>query len=186
MLKHQENLMHLALSKCWTWGTTGQAKKIATEASNRHPDNAIFNIIVRLQAKQILGDFTTTLQKRESLVNQAADALPPFEGTAISKELVKSNLSTWQSHLKRISHFLRCKGIWWHEDSDNYVFHVSDADPDYHKNPTLLHFWSNQVTDVFKRSQQCWQEVIDEEVALQNVICFSSLSQLQVCFRVLS
>ena len=79
---------------------------------------------------------------------------------------MKSNLSTWQSHLKRISHFLRCKGIWWHEDSDNYVFHVSDADPDYHKNPTLLHFWSNQVTDVFKRSQQCWQEVIDEEVEL--------------------
>ena len=41
----------------------GQAKKIATEASNRHPDNAIFNIIVRLKAKQILGDSTTTLQK---------------------------------------------------------------------------------------------------------------------------
>ena len=121
--------------------------------------------MVRLQAKQLLGDITTSLQKRKSIVSRAANSLPPFEGTVISKQLVQDNLSARQSHLQRISHFLRCKGIWWQEEGDSYVFRVSDTDTEHHKHPDL-HYRSNEITDVFKRSQQCWQKLIDEEVEL--------------------
>ena len=59
----------------------GQAKQIATQASNRHHENALFNILTRLQAKHLLGEVTTVVEKQEGRVSQAASHLSSFPGS---------------------------------------------------------------------------------------------------------
>ena len=99
----------------------GQAKQMATQASNRHHENALFNILIRLQAKQLLDEATTVVQKQEGRVSQVASHFPNYPGTRLSKSFVQQHLSSWQAHLKRISTFLQMgKGVWWKTDHDCY------------------------------------------------------------------
>ena len=128
----------------------GQAKQLATQASNRDHENALFNILIRLQAKQILDEATTVVQKQEGRVSQVASCLPNYPGTRLSKSFVQQHLSSWQAHLKRISTFLQMgKGVWWKTDHDHYVFHDSSEDPEYHaEGPPLLLFCNTKLQGV--------------------------------------
>ena len=86
----------------------GQAKRMATQASNCHPDNVLFNMIIRLQAKQLsdVSRATTEVQKQETRVSKARWCVPNYPGTQIAKSFIHKHLHSWQSHLKQISAFL--------------------------------------------------------------------------------
>ena len=49
----------------------GQGKQIASQASNRHADNVVFNIVTRLQAKKLEHNYSliSTLREQESIVS---------------------------------------------------------------------------------------------------------------------
>ena len=137
----------------------GQAKQIATQASNRHHENALFNILTRLQAKHLLGEVTTVVEKQEGRVSQAASHLSSFPGSRFSKSFIQQCLSSWQSHLKRISPYLLTgKGVWWQTDGEYYMFSDGSEDPEYRtEGPTLLHFRSTLLQEVPARAEACWE-----------------------------
>ena len=146
----------------------GQAKQMATQASNRHHENALFNVLIRLQAKQLLDETTTVVQKQEGRVSQIASHLPKYPGTRLSKTFIQHHLSSWQAHLKRISTFLLMgKGVWWKTDNDYYVFSDSSEDPEYlAEGPPLLHFRNTQLQDVSTQSKACWETLIANKIEL--------------------
>ena len=146
----------------------GQANQIATNASNRHQDNAILNILVRLQAKQLLGEVTVAVQKQEGRISQAAIHAPKYPGTRIAKSFIRSHLRSWQAHLNRISPFLiPGEGIWWRQDADSYIFQDSMHDSEYHsEGPKLLHFRNSRLEDVAFRHDTCWQHILTNNIEL--------------------
>ena len=106
----------------------GQAKQIAQNASNRQPENAIFNIFIRLSASKVLGELKVSTKRHDTQVNRAATHLPPppppFEATTISKHFAQKHSAHWQAHLKRVSPFLVYGiNVWWHSTADNYIMY---------------------------------------------------------------
>ena len=103
----------------------GQAKQLVTQASNRHVDNVIFNILVRLQSKELLNQscMLNTLNEQYSRVSKAAACIRSYQGTTVSLSLIKSAMTSWQMHLQRIGPYLITgKGIWWSINSNSYNF----------------------------------------------------------------
>ena len=93
-------------------GMFGQCRRIAENTTNRHPDNVIQQLMLRMQAKQ--NDSKRKPQNEETIVSKAALNLPHFDGTVIPHEFATKYADSWQAHLEKISHFLVCgKNIWW-------------------------------------------------------------------------
>lgn len=53
----------------------GQARRTAEATSNRHPENIIFTIILRLQAKKEAGHMLHSVNEADSQVSRAAKNL---------------------------------------------------------------------------------------------------------------
>lgn len=131
----------------------GQARRSATLTSNRTPENIIFNILLRLQAKRSAGNLLNPIQNSDSQVRRAASNLERFSGTVISKSFTSTRNHSWQAHLERISPFLvHGKGVWWLETADDYRFLDGTTDPEYHQEgPPLLHYRLSTLQDVTHR-----------------------------------
>ena len=148
----------------------GQAKQLVTQASNRHVDNVIFNILVRLQSKELLNQscMLNTLNEQYSRVSKAAACIRSYQGTTVSLSLIKSAMTSWQMHLQRIGPYLITgKGIWWSINSNSYNFHDADDDENAHEEgPQLLHFRDNNLDQLWKRNEQIWEQILERRVAL--------------------
>ena len=83
-----------------------QARRSATAASNRHPNNILTTIILRLQAKSAFRTTTDAAQAANSIVAKAGKEVPKYKGTTLPTEFLIARIRSWQSHLKRISHYL--------------------------------------------------------------------------------
>ena len=144
----------------------GQARRSATLTSNRTPENVIFNILLRLQAKRSAGNLLNPIQNSDSQVRRAASNLERFSGTVISKSFTSTRNHSWQAHLERISPFLvHGKGVWWLETEDDYRFLDGATDPEYHQEgPLLLHYRSSTLQDVSHRQRDCWQTILTDSV----------------------
>ena len=148
----------------------GQAKHMAMQASNRHPDNILFNMVIRIQAKQLsdVTRATTEVQKQETRVSQAARCVPMYPGTHIAKSLVHRHLLSWQSHLKRISAFLvHGKGVWWSSDKHCYMFNDGAEHPSFRTEGShLLHHRQTTLIEQAKYKESKWQHIVEKEVPL--------------------
>ena len=140
----------------------GQTRRSATLTSNRTPENIIFNILLRLQAKRSVGSLLNPIQKSDSQVRRAASNLENFSGSMVSKLFISRRNHSWQAHLERISPFLVYgRGIWWFETADNYHFLDGATDPESHlEGPLLLHYRSSTLKDVIQRQKDCWQTIL--------------------------
>ncbi len=126
-----------------------QARKTAIATSNRHAQNVITTLALRLQAKAQLSGVNTAVTQSESRVAKAGKSIPPYEGTTISKEFAKSHKRSWYEHLARNSSYLtQGKDIWWDENNSEYYFHDSDED-ELQNEPALLHFRYVTLKDVY-------------------------------------
>ncbi len=67
----------------------GQARRTAEATSNRHPENIIFSILLRLQAKKEAGHMLYSINEVDSQVSRAAKNLTQFNGSTFSKKFVK-------------------------------------------------------------------------------------------------
>ena len=101
----------------------GQARKSATAASNRQPQNVVSTTVLRLQAKLDLHGVSTSVQQAESKVAKASKNVSQFEGTHITEAFISPRTKSWQQHLRRISPYLHCgEGIWWKRTSCGYQY----------------------------------------------------------------
>ena len=106
-----------------------QARKTATATSNRHPQNIISTLVLRLQAKTELKGVSEMVQKSESQVSKVSKHILPYDGTTITNSFLRKRLKSWQQHLTRISPFLSPgEGIWWKHIVGGYSFLDGDND----------------------------------------------------------
>ena len=146
----------------------GQARRSASLTSNRTPENIIFNILLRLQAKRSIGNLLNPIHKSDSQVRRAASNLKKLSGTRFSKSFVSRRKHSWQAHLERISPFLVYgKGVWWHDTDEDYSFLDGATDPEYHlEGPQLLHYRSSTLKDVTYRQRSCWQTILRNSIEI--------------------
>ena len=141
----------------------GQCRRIAENTTNRHPDNVIQQVMLRMQAKY--NDSKHKLQNEETIVSRAALDLPHFDGTVIPFEFAIKYADSWQAHLEKISHFVVCGNVWWIVDERGYVFKDGFSDPPCHpEGPHLLHFRNSSTKDVHDRQKQCWMKIVEEKI----------------------
>ena len=122
--------------------TFEQARRSATVASNRHPNNVLSTTVLRLQAKATFNNVIDATQGANSMVTRGAKKLPTYQGTTITREFITSRSKSWQSHLERIAHYLITgKGVWWEDTFNGYCFFDGSNNPIAHpQGPTLRHF----------------------------------------------
>ena len=98
-------------------------KTFTNGTSNHHPENVIFNSIIRLQAKQVLNegenDYNekdlTFLKLYQPIKVISSDSLIPFEWT-------EKHATSYQVLLQQISDYLLCDTKCWQETDDGVVF----------------------------------------------------------------
>ena len=98
--------------------------------------------MIRLQAKTKLKGVTAIVKNSKSTVTKASKHIPPYEGTTVETQFLRSHLKSWQQYLRRISPFLVSgEGMWWRSIPGGYTFHDGDTDEDSHnEGPQLLHY----------------------------------------------
>ena len=134
----------------------GQARRATLATSNRHAENIVITILLRLQAKKASGQTLHSVNEADSQVSKAAANLPKCKQTEIHKTFIATRMHSWQAHLEQISHYLvKGKGIWWKDDENKYYFFDGDDDPNCHpQGPILLHFRSASLKDVEHRHKK--------------------------------
>ena len=145
----------------------GQARKAAESASNRHSENIIKTIMLRLQAKKQSGHTLHSVNEADSVVSKAAANLPTFSRTRVKKNYILSRKHSWQAHLERISPFLVQEQEWWADTLDGYEFKDAETDPDTSVHgPSLMHFTTATLSDVRDRQVRSWKVIADQQVPL--------------------
>lgn len=145
-----------------------QAKTIASNTTNRKPENVIPSIVLRLQAKQLNGKLSSTFAAAETEVKKVAKNVPQFERTCVSSSYINSRSYSWQAHVERISHYLVLgEGKWWKRNgsSNSFTFFDGDGDPDSHIEGPILHsFRSSSITDVVSKSKAAWKKILADKI----------------------
>ena len=145
----------------------GQARKAAEATSNRHPENVISTVLLRLQAKREVGHTVHSVNEADSQVSKAAASLPEYSRTVVLKSFVRNKTHSWQAHLERISPFLVNEHTWWTESANAYAFKDSDSDSDTQVGgPDILHFCTSTLESVTNRQHTCWKQIADNKVSL--------------------
>jgi len=143
-------------------------KQTAVRTTNCHPGNVVSSILLHLQAKQLAGQLSQSLEHGESRVKKASVGVPPFSGTVVSRDFVRSQSSSWQAHLERISSFLVCgEGLWWQKTQDGFRFFDGDSDPSFRtQGPPLLHHRSTTLEQIQVARREIWKEIVSHEISL--------------------
>jgi hypothetical protein len=144
-----------------------QARKTATATSNRHAENIISSLVIRLQAKTELKGVHTVVQDSESSVSKASKHILPYKGTIVERSFLNSRLRSWQQHLRRRSPFLEVERVWWKHLPGGYIFHDGDANDESHsEGPKLLHYRSATIKDVTERQSVTWKRLLQQKIEL--------------------
>ena len=146
----------------------GQARRSASAASNRHPQNVLSTIILRLQAKATFKDKPDAEKTADSIVSKAGTDVPRYRGTMISKSFSDAHQRSWQVHLKRISHYLIVnKGVWWEETASHFHFFDGDDDPEFKtEGPQLRHFRTTSMKEVTQSIDGAWKQILENKVEI--------------------
>ena len=144
-----------------------QIKGTSLRATNRKVETVLPTVLLSLQAKRKV-TAGTAMKKQDTMVSSVAKHVPAYTGTTFDKAFVHKRLHSWQAHLQRICHYLKCgEGVWWSQDTHVYRFHDSDIDPDsYSEGPTLQHFRHRSLPDVYTHNDEVWQELIQSNTNL--------------------
>ena len=145
-----------------------QARRAATNASNRQPQNVISTILLRLQAKAEYRDIFGSVQHGESMVAKAASNVSQYSGTYITRKFLQHRTRSWQAHLERVSTYLTPgEGVWWKKTSTGYHFFDGDDDPEQHnEGPSLQHFRYTSIPEVISQHKEAWEVVLQKEIEL--------------------
>ena len=146
-----------------------KAKRCVRDTSNRKSDTLIPNLLIGLEAKEILyGSTSVTVHESDTRVKQAAQFLKQFSGTEVPLKYIRERPYSWQAHLERIAPFLTPgKGQWWdiNQSESDIIFHDGDIHPNYiEKGPSLLHFRDSTLQDVVTQARGEWLQLLNGNV----------------------
>ena len=145
-----------------------QARRSASAASNRHPQNVLSTSILRLQAKTTFKQASDAATIADSIVSKAGASIPGYKGTIISKTFIDGRKKSWQAHMKRIGHYLIAdRGIWWEETATGFHFFDGQDDPEFHsEGPPLRHFRSTPLHSVSQGIENVWRDILQRRIDL--------------------
>lgn len=147
----------------------GQAKNMVHMATNCQPVTIIPNILLRLQARQKKGDLHKAHKNLSSRISKQFETMKNTSlNSTVSDTFLSSRLSSWQSHLVRISPFLvQGRDVWWHKTTDGYEFCDGNGEHDTRPlGPHLHHFRNTSLNDIYKEKALLFQQIIDQGVEL--------------------
>ena len=82
----------------------GQARRVSSSSSSRHPDSVIKTILLRIQGRNLVkGSSQTSDQGR---VGKLAEKLDNYSGSIIKKDFIEKRIVSWQCHLEEFLPFL--------------------------------------------------------------------------------
>ena len=135
-------------------------KKFTNLTSNHHPDNVIYNALVRIQAHQIL---TANEEDKERNDETFANLYQPIKqnlsNTIISFEWIEKHYSCYQALLEQIAEYLICDTKCWKETTMGILFLDNEAN----KNLIIkIHnFRSSTIEDVNNYLRRCWNKCLE-------------------------
>lgn len=149
-----------------------QARRSATASSNRHPNNILTTIILRLQAKAAFRTKTDAAQAANSIVARAGKEVPKYKGTILTTDFLNGRIRSWQSHLMRISHYLLPgKGVWWDESTSGFHFFDGEDDATTHpEGPHLRHYRSTSLKEVTTLTKPLWEQILERGITLPSPV----------------
>ena len=132
------------------------------------PSNVLYTAVLRLQAGKAAFKSGVDAQVADSIAAKAGGDVPKYSGTFISKTLIQSRERSWQTHLRRISHYLlHGKGTWWKETDAGYQFLDSGQDlPIQPEGPPLRHFQTTSLKEVTTSAKTVWEQVLAQDIEL--------------------
>ena len=77
-------------------------QQAARTTTNRQPVNVPPTLLLQMQAKQLTGRLSSSMECGETRVEHVAAGLLPFLGTVVDVDFINSRSSTWQAHLELI------------------------------------------------------------------------------------
>ena len=142
-------------------------KGITKKTSNYSNSQVIPNLFLRLQAEKQMGK-REDVSKQQGYISTLSKSLPPLQNTRIPIDVIKTHAREWQAHLQQISDFLQeGEGVWWHKDDEAVEFHDISGFPSADESgPQLHHFRSSTLKDEEIYLQQCWQQCIQQNIAI--------------------
>ena len=144
----------------------GQAKRIALNTTNHHPNQVVTEVLLRLQMKQTEGYLLKSITDTQTKVQTAAKHVSPYTGTTIPKTFTHHHRASWQAHLERLSNYLlHGPEVWWTEDDTCYSFFDGDKDPDFHQQgPPLKHFQSTTSEMMSFEKANAWDTILENNI----------------------
>ena len=136
--------------------TFNTLKTFTNLTSNHHPQNIIFNSLVRLQANKILAAGENECDKNEEIFSTLYQPIKSsFSNTFIPFNWIKSYPSFYQVMLEQLADFLVANNKYWEETQHGVLFFDLDfRDTDI----KLHHFRSSSIVSVSKYLKDCWNK----------------------------
>ena len=135
-------------------------KKFANLTSNHHPDNMIYNALVRIQAHQIL---TANEEDKERNDETFAKLYQPIKqnlsNTIISFEWIEKHYSCYQALLEQIADYLIYDTKFWKETAMGILFLDNEANKNL--NIKIHNFRSSTIEDVNNYLRRCWNKCLE-------------------------
>ena len=135
-------------------------KKFTNLTSNHHPDNMIYNALVRIQAHQIL---TANEEDKERNDETFAKLYQPIKqnlsNTIISFEWIEKHYSCYQALLEQIAEYLICDTKCWKETAMGILFLDNEANKNL--NIKIHNFRSSTIEDVNNYLRRCWNKCLE-------------------------
>ena len=165
MIKHvpqQHRIVSGRTSNTKKEEATFNSIKVATSlASNHHPNKAIVNVLIRLQAKEALNENHTAPERESKIKNMYESMKGNFINTVESFHWIKKYKRQYQCLLKNIADYLTDEGMWWKEVEDGVEFFGVDNIP--HNSKLLVsHFRSTTINRELTEASSYWISAIQQ------------------------
>ena len=138
--------------------TFNTLKTFTNLTSNHHPQNVIFNSLVRLQAKEILAAGENEYDRNKEIFSTLYQPIKSsFSNTLILFNWIKTYPSFYQVMLEQVADFLIGDNKCWEETQHGVLFFdldIKDIDIKFH------HFRSSSIVGVSKYLKDCWSKCL--------------------------
>ena len=138
--------------------TFNTLKTFTNLTSNNHPQNVIFNLLIRLQTKEILAAGENEYDKNEEIFFTLYQPIKSsFSNTLIPFNWIKTYPSFYQVMLEQLAYFLIADNKCWEEAQNGVLFFDRDMREIDIK---LHHFRSSSIVGFSKYLKDCWNKCV--------------------------
>ena len=134
-------------------------KKFTNLTSNHHPENVIYNALIRTQAESILKQNANELTQDETVFTNLYQPIEEkCKDFLVSFEWIITHYTAYQAFLEQIADFLILNKGCWKETNLGVVFLVNSQNNIGGK---LHHFRSSSIKEVCTYVKNCWEKCLE-------------------------